>query len=90
MKAVVNYQNNRMYVTSPRNIIKGDRTHFKQQKPTVVVVSETVASDGPKSPLVFIEEAVKVNNRVYQQMLEREMHCPCCQPHLKFAKSYSR
>lgn len=60
VEAVVNYQDNKLYATSPANIPKDVRMHFKWQEATGVMVWAGAVSDGSKSPLVFIE-GVKVN-----------------------------
>ena len=52
---------------------EGSRTHFCCQKPAGVMVWAAVASDGTKSPLLFIEEGVKVNSQVYLQMLKEKV-----------------
>lgn len=72
MEAVVNNQNDRFYVTSPGTIPEGVRTHFYWQKPTGNMAWAATASDVSKSSLLFIEE-VKVNSRVNQQMLKKDM-----------------
>lgn len=51
MKSVANYQNARVYATSPGNIPEGIKTHFKRQKITGVMIWTSVAWNGLESPL---------------------------------------
>lgn len=69
MEVVVYCQNIWFYVTLPGDIPEDVRTHFKRQKPTGVMFCATVDSDLSKSSFVFIEEVVKMNSIVYQQIL---------------------
>lgn len=73
---IVNYQCNIVYADIPEIITNGARKHLKWEKPTVVMVCVAVASDGSKSPLIFIKDGVKLNSVVYQQMLGRDLF-PC-------------
>lgn len=73
LEMVVNYQNDRVYATSPGNIHEGVRIHLEQQKPTSVMFWAVVTSDGLKLPFVFIEERLKVNNGVYCQISVRDL-----------------
>uniref|UniRef100_A0A3P8TI71 Paired domain-containing protein n=1 Tax=Amphiprion percula TaxID=161767 RepID=A0A3P8TI71_AMPPE len=77
VQAVVNSQNDRVYAHSAQHLPEGCRTHFHRQNPAGVMVWAAVASDGSKSPLVFIQEGVKVNSQVYLQMLEEKV-LPWC------------
>lgn len=69
-EVMVNYQNDSICTTSLRKIHESVRTDFRRQKP--IGVRAAVASDSLKPLLVFNEEGVK-GNRIYQQMLGREV-----------------
>ena len=73
VQAVMNSQNDRVYAANAGDLPEGSRTHFCRQKPAGVMVWAAVASDGTKSPLLFIEEGVKVNSLVYLQMLKEKV-----------------
>ena len=77
VQVVVNSQNDRVYAHRAQHLPEGCRTHFRRQKPAGVMVWAAVASDGSKSPFVFIQEGVKVNSQVYLQMLEEKV-LPWC------------
>ena len=77
VQAVVSSQNHRVYAHSTQHLPEGCRTHFCRQEPAGVMVWAAVASDGSKSPLVFIQEGVEVNSQVYLQVLEEKV-LPCC------------
>uniref|UniRef100_A0A6A7FUG0 Uncharacterized protein n=1 Tax=Hirondellea gigas TaxID=1518452 RepID=A0A6A7FUG0_9CRUS len=53
----------------PHNI----RVVGKRQKPASCMVWAGVTCDGQKTPLIFIEEGVKVNSRVYLDLLESQV-----------------
>lgn len=67
VEVVVNYQNDSICTTSLRKIHECVRTDFRRQKS--IGVRAAVASDSLKSLLVFLVK----RNRIYQQMLEREV-----------------
>lgn len=73
MEAAINYQNDRVHTTSPGNIAECARRHYKGQKSIGIMVWAVVASDVLKSPFTpssvnNIAGALKVNNRVYEQI----------------------
>lgn len=70
VQAVTNIQNDRVYAADARDLPEGSRAHYCRQKPAGVMVWAAVASNGTKSPLIFIEEGVKVNSQVYIKMLK--------------------
>ena len=70
VEAETNKQNDRVYAKSSKDLSVNTRSHLKRQKPASVMVWAAVASDGSKSPLIVIEEGVKVNSQVYLNMLE--------------------
>lgn len=61
MEAVINTQNDRLYARDAGDLHEDGRTHLRSKKPAGVMMWTEVASDGYKSPLVFIEEGVKVS-----------------------------
>ena len=69
----INQQNDRVLAASSSCIDPAVRTVYRRQKPAGVMVWAAVASDGTKSPLVFIKEGVKVNSQVYLKMLEEQV-----------------
>ena len=69
VEAVTNTQNDRLYAHNAEDLPEGSRTHFRRMKPAGVMVWAAVASDGSKSPLIFIKEGVKVNTQLYIKML---------------------
>lgn len=73
VEAVTNTQNDRLYAHDAGDLPEGSRTHFRRMKSAGVMVWVAVASDGSKSPLVFIEEVVKVNTQVYIKMLDEKV-----------------
>lgn len=62
-----NPQNDRIWVTEAPAI--EDRIVERTQKPKSVMVWDAMTHSG-KSPLVFIEEGVKINQDVYRNMLQ--------------------
>ena len=73
VEAVTNKQNDRVYAKSSKDLSVNARSHLKRQKPASVMVWAAVASNGSKSPLIVIEEGVKVNSHVYLNMLEEKV-----------------
>ena len=61
MDEVTNTQNNSLNVCDPGDLSEGGRTHLLHIKSAVVMVWAAIAFDRSKSPLVFIEESVKLN-----------------------------
>ena len=61
MEAVHNIHNDRMLGTSKHSLGIDVLSHFRRQKPVPVMVSAGVTSDGKKTPLIFIEERVKID-----------------------------
>ena len=47
------------------DILLKDSLMFRRQKPASVMIWAGVTSTGEKTPLIFIEEGVKVNQHVY-------------------------
>ncbi|XP_014772692.1 uncharacterized protein LOC106870959 [Octopus bimaculoides] len=68
VEAVTNRQNDRLYARNAGDSLECSKSHFCHQKPTSLMVWATVASDGSKSPLIFIDVGVKINSEVYTEM----------------------
>lgn len=66
VEAAINNQVDTVYTTCPGNVLEGNRTYFKRQKPNGILVWCVVSPDGLRWPLAFIIGGVKVNSRVYQ------------------------
>ena len=49
------------------------RSSFRRQKPASVMVWAGATSKGLKTPLIFIDEGVKINQTVYRRMLEEKV-----------------
>ena len=73
VEAVTNSKNDRVYAHSSRDLSVNVRSHLRRQKPASVMVWAAVASDGTKSPLIVIDEGVKVNSQVYLNMLQEKV-----------------
>ena len=73
VESVTNNQNDRVYAHGPGDLSINVRSHLIRQKPASVIVWAAVASDGSKSPLVVIDEGVKVNSQVYLNMLQEKV-----------------
>ena len=69
VQAVHNSQNDRVWGRSIAQIPVEQRTSFQRQKPASVMVWAGVTSGGHKTPLIFIEKGVKINQHVYLAML---------------------
>ena len=50
-----------------------ERIAYKRQKPAFVMVWADVTSTGEKTPLIIIEERVKINRHVYLNMLKEQL-----------------
>ena len=68
-----NHQNDRIYAVNKDDIPLNERLMFQKQKPASVMVWGGVTSTGEKTPLIFIEEGVKVNQHVYLKMLKEKL-----------------
>ena len=55
------------------DILLNERIAYKRQKPAYVMVWAGVTSTGEKTPLIFIEEGVKINQHVYLNMLKKQL-----------------
>ena len=74
VEAETDKQNYRVFARSSRDLLANVGGHFKYQKPACVVVWTAVSSNGRyKSPLVFIDEGVKVNSQVNLYMSQEKL-----------------
>ena len=65
VEAVTNKQNDRAYAPTLWDLSVNVRSHLRRQKPASVMVCAAVASHGSKSPLVVIDEGVKLISQVF-------------------------
>ena len=65
IQAIHNPQNDRIWTKNKESVPVELRTSFRRQKPASVMVWAGVTSNGLKTPLIFVEDGVKVNQRVY-------------------------
>ena len=70
VQAVHNAQNDRVWRQSINKIPEKHRISFQRQKPSSVMVWAGVTSSGHKTPLVFIQEGVKINQHIYLSLLK--------------------
>ena len=61
------------WLKNKKDIALEDRVVFGRQKPQSVTVCAGVTTDGRKTPLIFIEEGVKVNKDVYLALFKDEV-----------------
>ena len=73
VQAMHNHQNDWIYAVNNDDIPFNERLMFWRQKPASVMVWGGVTSTGEKTPLIFIEEGVKVNQHVYLKMLKKKL-----------------
>ena len=73
VETAANKQNDRVLSVDSNKLPEDVKHHFRRQKPASVMVWAAVGSDGSKSPLVFIDQGVKVNSEVYVKMLEEKV-----------------
>ena len=73
IQSVHNTQNDRILAKNKKVIALEDRAVFRRQKPQSVMVWAGVTTDGCKTPLIFIEEGVKLNKDVYLALLKEEV-----------------
>ena len=69
VQAVHNAQNDQIYAVNKSDIPLNDRLLFRRQKSASVMVWAGVTSTGEKTPLIFIEEGVNVDQHVYLDLL---------------------
>lgn len=69
VQAVLNAQNDRVLARAKGDISVNQLTASRRQKLQSVMVWAGVTTDGKKTPLIFIEEGVKIDQGVYLHML---------------------
>ncbi|QQP55122.1 Putative DD37D maT transposase, partial [Caligus rogercresseyi] len=69
LEATFNSQNDRILAKDIRQVPLKDKTVFKRQKPASVMVWAGVTTCGRKTPLIFIPEWVKINQKLYLDMM---------------------
>ena len=69
VQAIHNSQNDRVWTKNRDSVPVENRTSFRRQKPASVMVWAGVTSSGQKSPLIFVEDGVKINQHAYLDML---------------------
>ena len=73
IQSIHNAQNDRILAKNKKDVALEDRAVFRRQKPQSVMVWAGVTTDGRKTPLIFIEEGVRVNKDVYLALLKDEV-----------------
>ena len=73
VQAVHNHQNDRIWLPDINMVPVECCSSFRRQKPASVMVWAGATSKGLKTPLIFIEEGVKINQTVYRRMLEEKV-----------------
>ena len=68
VQAIHNNQNNRIYAQR-----KEERIAYQRQKSAFVMAWADVNSTGEKTPLIFIEKGVKINQHVYLNLLKKQL-----------------
>ena len=63
-----NSQNDRIWSVSLSTVSDEDLYAFKPQKPQSLMVAAAISRRG-KSPLVFVEKGVKINQKYYQECI---------------------
>ena len=63
----------RMYAMNKKDIPLNERIAFKCQKPASILVWAGVTSTGEKTPLIFIEEGLKINQQVHLSMVKAQL-----------------
>ena len=72
-QAVHNPQNDRIYAVNKSELLLNDRLTFRRQKPASGMVWAEVTSTREKTPLITIEEGVKVYRHVYLDLLKNKL-----------------
>ena len=74
VQAVHNCHNDRYWDDSREAVPVEERSSFRRQKPASVMVWAGVTNSRLKTPLIFIEKGVKINQPVYLHMLKETVH----------------
>ena len=73
VQAIHNHQNDRIWIPN-KDMVPVERcSSFRRQKPSSMMVWAGVTSTGLKTPLIFIDEGVKINQTIYRRMLEEKV-----------------
>ena len=64
VQTIHNHQNDLIYAVNRGDIQLNERLAYKQQNTASVIVWADVTSTGEKTPLIFIEDGVKINQHV--------------------------
>ena len=73
MQAIHNNQNDWIYTQRKEYITVNEQIAYQCQKPASVMVWPGVTLTGEKTPLIFIEEGVKINQHVYLKLLKEQL-----------------
>ena len=73
VQTIHNSQNDRIWTKNKESVPFELRTSFRRQKPASVMVWAGIMSSGLKTPLVFVEDGVKINQHVYLKMLKEKV-----------------
>ena len=73
VQGIHNTQNDRVWARNVKDIPEEHQISFQCQKPASVMVGAGVTSCGLKTPLIFIEEGVKINQHVYLGLLRDQV-----------------
>ena len=73
VQAIHNHQNDLIYAVNKEDIPLNVRIAYKRQKSASVLVWAGVNSAGEETPLILIEEGVKINQHVYLSMLKEQL-----------------
>lgn len=73
VQTVTSSENERVYVAHHSEIPEGSQMHSRRQNPSSETVWASVASDGSKCPLVFMDKRVKFNRAVNIKIIENDM-----------------
>ena len=73
IQAIHNPQNDRIWTKNKESVPVELRTSLRRQKPASVMVWAGVTSNGLKTPLIFVQDGVKVNQHVYMDMLKNRV-----------------
>ena len=68
--AIHNSQNDWIWIESKDSVPVEHQTLFRRQKTASIMVWAEVMSTGLKTPLIFIEAGVKINQHAYLKMLK--------------------
>ena len=73
VQAIHNTQNDRIYAQQKEDIPVNEQTAYQCQKPASAMVWAGVISKVEKTPLIFIDERVKINQHIYLKLLKEQL-----------------